>query len=156
MGQHQKRVKNLETDRGHGEEIDGGQLLDMILEEGTPGLSGWFVEAQHVFADAALSDVDAEPEQFAMDAGCTPHPGFSRHILRMRARTSCEMTGRPGWPRRTFQVQNNRKPARCQAMTVSGLTITSVERQSRQRRDRPSTTGGPRGLISGALLRTSE
>ena len=38
MGQHQKHVKNLETDRGHGEEIDGGQLLDMILEEGTRGL----------------------------------------------------------------------------------------------------------------------
>jgi hypothetical protein len=29
MGQHQKHVKNLETDRGHGEEIDGGQLLGM-------------------------------------------------------------------------------------------------------------------------------
>jgi len=38
MGQHPKHVKNLETDRGHGEEIDGGQLLDMILEEGTRGL----------------------------------------------------------------------------------------------------------------------
>ena len=32
----------------------------MILEQGTPGLSGRFVEAQHVFADTSLSDVDAE------------------------------------------------------------------------------------------------
>jgi hypothetical protein len=24
--------------------------------------------------------------------------GFSRHILRIRSRTSREMTGRPGWP----------------------------------------------------------
>jgi hypothetical protein len=38
-------------------------------------------------------------------------PGFSRHILRIRSRTSREMTGRPGWPCRTFQVQNKRKPA---------------------------------------------
>jgi hypothetical protein len=30
---------------------------------------------------------------------------FSRHILRISSRTSREMTGRPGWPGRTFQVQ---------------------------------------------------
>src|SRR5207302_9054939 len=65
-----------------------------------------------------------------------PQLGFSRHILRIRFRTSREMTGRPGWPPRTFQVQNKRKPARCQATTVSGLTIASAERQSHQRRDR--------------------
>ena len=28
----------------------------------------------------------------------------------MRSRTSREMTGRPGWPRRTFQVQNKARP----------------------------------------------
>ena len=65
-----------------------------------------------------------------------PQAGFSRHILRIRSRTSREMSGRPGWPRRTFQVQNNRNPARCQARTVSGLTMASAERQSCQRRDR--------------------
>ena len=34
----------------------------------------WFVSADHVFADAALSDVEAKFEQFAVDAGCTPTP----------------------------------------------------------------------------------
>ena len=62
-----------------------------------------------------------------------PQRGFSRHILRMRSRTSREMTGRPGRPCRTFQVQKRRKPARCQATTVSGLTMANAERQSRQR-----------------------
>src|SRR5215469_3339732 len=65
-----------------------------------------------------------------------PQPGFSWHILRIRSRTSWEMKGLPGCPRRTFQVQNSRKPARCQAMTVSGLTMAKAERQSRQNRDR--------------------
>jgi hypothetical protein len=65
-----------------------------------------------------------------------PQLGFCRHILRIRSRTSREMTGRAGWPRRTFQVQNSQKPARCQAMTVSGLTMANAERQSHQRRDR--------------------
>jgi hypothetical protein len=44
-------------------------------------------------------------------------------------RRSGETGGRPT-RRRLFQVQNRRKPWRCQAMTVSGLTITSAVRQS--------------------------
>jgi hypothetical protein len=45
------------------------------------------------------------------------------------------MTGRPGWPCRTFQIQNRRKPLRCQATTVSGLTMASAERESLQMRE---------------------
>src|SRR5437016_7970216 len=67
-----------------------------------------------------------------------PHPGFSRHILRIRSRISRATTGRPARPRRTFQVQNRRNPLRCQATTVSGLTMASVERQSRQIRESPT------------------
>jgi hypothetical protein len=62
-------------------------------------------------------------------------PGFSGTSCGSDLRTSREMSGRPGWPRRTFQVQNKRKPARCQAMTVFGLTMASAERQSLQTRD---------------------
>jgi hypothetical protein len=81
MGQHQKHVKNLEANRGHSEEIDGDQLLDMILEEGAPSLRGRFMAAHHVFADAALSDVDAEFEQFSMDAGRTPSGILPAHLV---------------------------------------------------------------------------
>ena len=35
-------------------------------------------------------------------------------------------------PQRIFHFQNNRKPVRCHAMTVSGLTMTSADRQSGQ------------------------
>src|SRR6267378_4516834 len=135
MGQHQKYVKDLEPDGGHGEEVDREQLLGMVFQEGAPSLRRRFAAAHHIFADTALPDVDAQFEQFAVDARCTP-TGFSRHILRIRSRTSLEMTGRPGFPQRTFQVQNKRKAARCQATTVSGLTMANDERQSRQRRDR--------------------
>ena len=72
VGQHQEHVKNLETDGRDGEKINGDQLLGMILKEGTPSLRRWFAATRHVFADAALSDLDAQFEQFAMDAGCTP------------------------------------------------------------------------------------
>ena len=85
-----------------------------------------------------------------------PQEAFSLHILRISARTSGEMMGGPGWPQCTFQVQSRRNPARCQAMTVSGLTMVSAERQPRQRRDRRSTTGGQPRSISGVLQQLSE
>jgi hypothetical protein len=39
-----------------------------------------------------------------------------------------EAGGRPGWPRRTFQVHNSRNPLRCQSITVSGFTMTEAGR----------------------------
>jgi hypothetical protein len=80
MGQNQKHVKDLKTDRGHGEEIDGDQLLGVILQEGAPGLRRRFAAAHHVFAHAALTDVDAEFEQFAVDTWSTPTGIFSAHL----------------------------------------------------------------------------
>ena len=62
-------------------------------------------------------------------------PKHARDILRIRSRVSRAIAGRPGCPCRTFQVRNKRKPMRCQATTVSSLTMTNAERQSRHIRD---------------------
>jgi hypothetical protein len=52
-------------------------------------------------------------------------------MRRMSARISADIAGRPGLPRRTFQVQNFRTAFRCQAIiTVSGLRIFNAERHS--------------------------
>ncbi len=72
MGQNQKDVKNLETEGGHGEEVDGDQLPEVIVQKGAPGLRRRLAAAHHVFADAALADVDTEFAQLAVDAGCPP------------------------------------------------------------------------------------
>src|SRR5215472_4998212 len=126
MSQHQKDVKHLETNGRHGKEINGDQLLSMILQESAPGLRRGLAAAHHVFADGALCNVDAQLEQFTMDAGA-PQVGFSRHILRIRSRTSRGSAGLPGWPRRIFHAQSRPKPRRCQASTVSGRTMASAE-----------------------------
>jgi hypothetical protein len=52
----------------------------MILQECAPGLRRRIAAAHHVFPDAALSDVDAEFEQFAVDAGCTPTGILPAHL----------------------------------------------------------------------------
>ena len=49
--------------------------------------------------------------------------GFSLLMRRMRSRTSGGTGGRPGLHLRIFHVQNSRNAFRCQALTVSGLTI---------------------------------
>src|ERR1700694_1766475 len=80
MGQHQKHVKDLEADSWHREEVDGDQLLGMILQKCAPSLRRRFAAAHHVFADAALADVDAELEQFTVDPWCTPRRILSTHL----------------------------------------------------------------------------
>ena len=54
-----------------------------------------------------------------------PQRGFACAIVRISERTSAGTVGRP-MRRRLFQAHQSRKPRRCQAMTVSGLTITSA------------------------------
>src|SRR6202795_3239579 len=79
MSQHQKHVKHLEANSRHGKEIDGDQLLGVILQESSPILRPRLVAVHHIFADAAFTDVDAELEQFTMDEKCAPTGGVWAH-----------------------------------------------------------------------------
>jgi hypothetical protein len=63
-----------------------------------------------------------------------PHNWFASAIVRINWRTSRGTLGRPSCPR-LFHVQKRRKPRRCQAKTVSGLTITTAARHSSQTLD---------------------
>ena len=54
-----------------------------------------------------------------------PQSGFACDMLRISLRTSSGTGGRPARCRR-IHVQNMRTPWRCQAMTVSGLTMMSA------------------------------
>jgi len=56
----------------------------------------------------------------------------------MRSPTSCGTSGLPGIPLLLFHRQYQRKPRRCQAITVSGFTISNAERHPDQRRDSPT------------------
>jgi hypothetical protein len=63
-----------------------------------------------------------------------PQRGFACAIVRISVRTSAGTVGRPK-RRRLSQVHQSRKPRRCQAMTVSGLTITIAVRHPVQMRE---------------------
>jgi hypothetical protein len=76
----QEHVQDLETDRRHGEKVNRHQGLDVILQEGSPSLGGRPAPANDVFADAGLADIDAEFEEFAVDARSTPEWIFAAHL----------------------------------------------------------------------------
>ncbi len=102
----------------------------MILEQGAPGLRGWFAAPCHVLADASLADVDAEFEQFTVNTRCTPRgvlPGTSDGLgLGSRGQALAV-----GLSVSELPSPNQAKPLTMPAMTVSGFTSTKVERQSR-------------------------
>jgi len=72
MGQHQEHKEQAEGRRGDNEEVRGNQLMHVIPEEGLPGLGGRSTRTNQVLCHGGFTDIDAELEQFAMDARCTP------------------------------------------------------------------------------------
>jgi hypothetical protein len=85
------------------EEIRCHDLADVICEECSPRLGRWVPPPRHVLRHSALTDVDPEFQEFAVDSGCA-QSGFATDIVRIKARTSRETVGRPRWCR-LFQVQ---------------------------------------------------
>ncbi len=63
-----------------------------------------------------------------------PHSGFSRVMRRISVLTSPGTGGRPRRRGRHFHAHRARKPLWCQAITVSGLTMTTASRHRGQRR----------------------
>ena len=86
-----------------------------------------------ILAYAGLADFDTKLEQFTVDPRRTPERVLPAHVADQIAYV-LRNRRRPGCPCRTFQVQNTRKPLRCQAITVPGLTITNADCQSLQSR----------------------
>src|SRR5215469_6621726 len=93
VGQDQKHVEYLETEGGDREEINGDDLREMVLEESVPVLRRRFTASDHVLGDAALADVDAELEQFAMNARCTPGGILPAHPADQVPNLACDR-----WP----------------------------------------------------------
>ena len=62
-------------------------------------------------------------------------PRSTVYARRARASRPAQPAGRPGCRARLFHVQYPRYAVRCQRMTVSGCTITRVERRPGQYRE---------------------
>jgi len=96
-------------------QIDRCDRVRMIAQKRLPGLRRWPAMADHVLGNGRLGDLETKLEQFAVDAGCTPTGILPAHL----ADQISDFARNDG-----------------SSEFVSGLTMASAERQSRQRRDR--------------------
>jgi hypothetical protein len=72
VGEDDKDKEDAEASGGNGEEIDRDQVADVVRGERPPGLRGLGPTLGHEAGDGALGDVDAELEEFAVDARRSP------------------------------------------------------------------------------------
>jgi hypothetical protein len=127
--QHQKDIQNLKPDGWHEEEVNRNHGLEMVGEKGPPSRRWRIPLADHVLADTGFADVNAGLQKLAVNPRSAPYGVLTAH-------SANQIPDLPGYgrsaglPLRTFQVQNSRKLFRCQAITVSGWTMTNAVRQS--------------------------
>src|SRR5712691_11920178 len=119
MSQHQKHVRHLEANSRYGKEIDGDQLLEALSRKVRQVCDGG-LRQRTMYLLTLVSPMSMPSLSNSPWMRGAPQVGFSRHILRIRSRTSRGSVGLPGWPRRILHAQKRRKLLRCQAMTVSG------------------------------------
>src|SRR5258708_37856083 len=85
VSHNQEHVQDLKPDRRHSEEVARHHGLDVILQEGPPRLRRRLPTAYDVLAHAGLADIDAEFEQFAVDAGRAPKRILAAHLANQLA-----------------------------------------------------------------------
>jgi hypothetical protein len=79
MQQHHEHVEHAESRRRHNEEVDGDEVGEVVLNEGSLGLRGRLPTTGHETGNGALRDAKPKLEQLAMDAGCAPEWVGQRH-----------------------------------------------------------------------------
>src|SRR5712671_5409236 len=79
--------KEAETSWCNDEHVDRNNVGQVVVQDTTPGQGGDLGPPRHVSSDGGLADLDAELEQFAVDAGA-PQSGLASLIRRIRSRIS--------------------------------------------------------------------
>src|SRR6266700_7882353 len=74
-----KGVEQVEADSWNNEQVHGGNVWRVVMQEGSPSLAGWPPSFDHVLGDARLRDLKPELEQFAVDAWRAPTRIFDAH-----------------------------------------------------------------------------
>lgn len=77
VSKNQERVEDLKSDCPDGEEINRDKLFDVGVQGSSPSLRRWLLLPRHVLADAGVSHLDTELEQFAVNRWSTPHQVFT-------------------------------------------------------------------------------
>src|SRR5260370_32389473 len=72
-------IEQVETDSWNNEQVHGGNVRHVVMQEGPPSLAGRPPPFDHVLGDARLRDLKPELEQFAVNAWRTPNRILHAH-----------------------------------------------------------------------------
>lgn len=79
VAKDQKTVQEAKGERWHGEEIDGHDIADVVVEKRPPVLGRWLGMFHHVFSHRRFRYRIAEQPQLRLDTRCAPGHIFGRH-----------------------------------------------------------------------------
>src|SRR5215471_6510379 len=102
-----KNEEDFEPNGVDGEEVDGRELRNMILEERPPRLRWWF---RTMYLATEASEILMSNFISSLWIRGAPQIGFSRLMVRIKSRICSGTRGRPAFPCRTFQLQYQRNP----------------------------------------------
>ena len=122
MTEHDKARQHPERRRGDSEEVNGHDILKMIVKESFPCLRWRLPVADHVLGDRALRNAAAQQLKLGQYPWGT-QSGFSVDICLINWRISASIMDRPGFLLRERQRQYRRNPSRCHFTTVAGCRI---------------------------------
>jgi len=80
VSQHQEHVQHLKANGRHREKVDRNRGLHVVFQEGPPCLRRRIPTVDQVFAHAGLADVNAQFEEFTVDARSAPKRVLAAHL----------------------------------------------------------------------------
>jgi hypothetical protein len=72
VSEHNENEEDAEASSRYGKEVDRDQVADVVGEKRPPSLRGLGAPFGHEAGDGTLGDLDAEPQELAVDARCSP------------------------------------------------------------------------------------
>src|SRR5258708_8302850 len=92
-------IEQVETDSRNNEQVHGGHVRRVVMQEGSPSLAGWPLSFDHVLGDARLRDLKPELEQFAVDARRAPKWVLDAHPPDQLAQLRFDLRSPSQWAR---------------------------------------------------------
>src|SRR5262245_43616741 len=136
VAQHHKHEEHSKGRRGYREEVQGDQILGVILQKRAPRLRRWPSMPEDVLRNRRLRDRQAQLQQLAVDPGCAPERIGAAHPPNQI--TELRTDHRPTPSASTLPCPIPSEAPTCHRTTVSGRTTCKDLRQFFQSLD--STT----------------
>jgi hypothetical protein len=80
VAEHDQGIEQLKPCRYDDKQVDSGGIMQVVVQERAPGRGGDLGPPWQVPANRCLAHVEAELEQFAVDAGCAPKRVCQAHL----------------------------------------------------------------------------